>query len=557
MKNIPIGEVLKEYGYITDDQLQEALAAQKQDRSKRLGAILIALGYVTEQQLMDALGKRLNLKILTLETFHVDGQAVEKLPKQIALKYTAIAVSQESGRLLVAINDPLDFYAVEDIRLIANMPVDICIASKQSILAAIDFYYSEIDARVAASKANIAADEEVADLAAQIEVREDDQTPVVRLLNSLLVKGYNAGASDIHIEPFEEKLSVRMRIDGMLIDYITLAPNLHPSLLARTKILSGLNIAEKRMPQDGHFKATIEGIEMNIRVSVIPTIYGEKAVLRFLTTNVTIDHEGQFGMDEDHYRKVIEMLQNPHGIIYLTGPTGSGKTTTLYMALAYLAKKQVNISTIEDPVERNLVRVNQMQVNNAAGLTFESGLRALLRQDPDIIMVGETRDNETASISVRAAITGHLVLSTLHTNDAISTIVRLHDMGVEPYLLANSLAGIVAQRLVRKICPNCKKAYTPDAQERLLCGDVDTLYRGEGCHMCNNTGYRGRIAIHEVVAVDREIRTMIARRDPIEAIYRYAAQTLRYRTLRDRMNELVQQGVTTTEELLKLTYTVD
>lgn len=248
-----------------------------------------------------------------------------------------------------------------------------------------------------------------------------------------------------------------MRIDGMHIDYLTLARTLHSSLIARTKIMSNLDIAEKRLPQDGHFKATIDGVDLNVRVSVIPTIYGEKAVLRYLTSSAAIDHSDQFGMEYENYMKFIGMLNNPHGIIYITGPTGSGKTTTLYMTLEHLSKKSVNISTIEDPVERNIANVNQMQVNAVAGLTFEQGLRALLRQDPDIIMVGETRDSETASISVRAAITGHLVLSTLHTNDAISSIVRLADMGIEPYMAANSLVGIMAQRLMRKVCPHCKK----------------------------------------------------------------------------------------------------
>ena len=270
-------------------------------------------------------------------------------------------------------------------------------------------------------------------------------------LNSLLDRGYNTNASDIHIEPFEDKTLVRMRIDGTIVDYVTLQRSLHPSLIARIKIMSNLDIAEKRIPQDGHFRIRLEGENVNVRVSVIPTVFGEKAVLRLLSSNSVIAHADQYGMDIKTYRRFQEMLRSPNGIIYLTGPTGSGKTTTLYMILEHLAKRQVNISTIEDPVEKNLARVNQMQVNNTAGLTFDSGLRALLRQDPDIIMVGETRDAETAAISVRAAITGHLVFSTLHTNNAVSSIVRLVDMGLEPYLIANSLVGVVAQRLVRRL----------------------------------------------------------------------------------------------------------
>jgi type IV pilus assembly protein PilB len=297
---------------------------------------------------------------------------------------------------------------------------------------------------------------------------------------------------------------------------------------------------------------------MNLRVSFIPTVYGEKVVLRFLDSNITITHAGQFGMNETNYKRFYRMLQNPNGIVYITGPTGSGKTTTLYMALEEIVKRPVNISTIEDPVERHIVGVNQMQVNNIAGLSFMSGLRALLRQDPDIIMVGETRDKETASISIRSAITGHLVLSTLHTNDALSSIVRLEDMGIEPYLVANSLCGLVAQRLIRLICPYCKESYIPTDQEiKLLNDKPPLLYHGKGCPACNQTGYKGRIAIHEVVEIDHEIRKMITNKNQIDDIYRYAKETQDFTRLRDEAINLVLEGSTTTEELMKLTYSID
>lgn len=557
MKNIPIGEVLKEYGYITEEQLTQALAYQKADSTKRLGTILIDMGYVTEKQMLAALAKRLNEQLIDLDTYPVEIEAVRKIPRPLAVKYNLIGISEKGGRLAVATSDPLNFYAIEDIRLVANMPIEVCLSTRDSIDNAIEYYYAEIRARQAVTDANQTVDSAVITLDETAFDAESDATPVVKLLNSLLIRGYNTNASDIHIEPFEEKTQVRMRIDGMMLDYVTLSSTLHQSLIARTKILSNLDIAEKRVPQDGHFKTTVEGFEMNVRVSVIPTVYGEKAVLRFLSSNAPIDHSGQFGMEKGDYQKLSQMLTSPHGIIYLTGPTGSGKTTTLYMVLEQLAQKQVNISTIEDPVERNIARINQMQVNNMAGLTFESGLRALLRQDPDIIMVGETRDSETASISVRAAITGHLVLSTLHTNDAVSAIVRLEDMGVEPYLVANSLTGVVAQRLVRKICPHCKQSYRPNELEQQLLGGAAEICKGAGCHLCNGTGYKGRIAVHEVVNIDKEIRKMISSGSSIDDIYDYVRKSQNLSTLKDSTMRLVKSGVTTMEELYKITCYID
>ena len=350
-----------------------------------------------------------------------------------------------------------------------------------------------------------------------------------------------------------------MRIDGLIVDYLTLANNLHQSLIARIKILSNLDIAERRVPQDGHFRIRIDGVEMNVRSSSIPTVYGEKMVMRFLSMNVPLDHAGQFGMNDGDYQKILQMLQSPHGVVYITGPTGSGKTTTLYMILEMLSQRNVNIATIEDPVERNLPKINQTQVNILAGLTFDVGLRSILRQDPDIIMVGETRDTETASIAVRSAITGHLVLSTLHTNDAVSAVVRLQDMGVEPYLVANSLTGVVAQRLVKKICPNCREAYVASEFERELLGEprLTTLYRGRGCHICNNTGYKGRTAIHEILAIDKTIRNLISRREPIEDIYSYVEATGRLIPLRKSVANLTISGITSMEVFLKLSYYVE
>ena len=374
-------------------------------------------------------------------------------------------------------------------------------------------------------------------------------------MNSLIERAIKTGASDVHIEPFEKETRVRMRIDGVIMEYVNIQRNIHAPLIARIKILANLDIAEKRLPQDGHFRVALDDGQVNIRVSILPTVFGEKAVMRIMASNGKLDHADHFGMDEYSYKQFAPLLNYPNGIIYITGPTGSGKSTTLYMILEYLTGRNINISTIEDPVEKNLPGINQTQVNPVAGLNFDVGLRALMRQDPDVIMVGETRDGETAGTSVRAAITGHVVLSTLHTNDAVSSIVRLEDMGVETYLVANSLVGLVAQRLLRKVCPNCAKEVGTTEQERLFLGeDVKTVRKGIGCSHCSNTGYKGRIAVHEILAMDNTIRRMIVNHDSVEAITAYAREHQHMRTLKESGLMLVKQGVTTPEELMKISY---
>lgn len=559
MRNMPIGEMLKEYGYITDDQIKQALAIQKQDRSKKLGQILVELGYITEKEVLDALGKRMGLQIIRLDNFKIDTSAVARIPKQLAVKYNMIAIAEDQGKLTVAMSDPLNFYAVEDVRQTTGMTLEVYLAETQNITKAIDLYYAEVSAKSAAAQANVSVDIPTTQAVQELEDADaGDDVPIVKFLNSLLVHGYTTHASDIHIEPFETQTVVRLRTDGMLVDYVTLAASVNKQLIARIKIMSGLDIAERRVPQDGHFRQIIDGYDMNVRVSTLPTVYGEKAVLRYLATNTKLDNMESYGMNEENYKKMQTILRNPNGIIYITGPTGSGKTTTLYMILDTLAQKPINVSTVEDPVERTLPRINQTQVNVLAGMTFAAGLRALLRQDPDVIMVGETRDGETAEISVRAAITGHLVCSTLHTNDALSSIVRLEDMGVEPYLVANSVVGIVAQRLMRKVCPNCKEEYVPDSVECDAMGAHPAkVVRGKGCHMCNNTGYKGRIAIHEIVVVDKKMRRMIADKVPMDDITAYAVNEQGMTTLKNSALQLVEEGVTTVEEMLKICQTAE
>lgn len=551
-RNVRIGDVLKEYGYVNDEQINKALEYQKSNRGVRLGGALVELGFITENQMLEALATRLALKIGDVGEMQVDIRAVQKIPVEMAEKYKMLAVAEDGDTLTVLTNDPLNFYGLEDVRQATGMNLQILLCSGKALDNAIRYYYAEIKARKAALTANDSQQTPVEEL----EVGEgDDDTPVINLLNSLIQRAFHNNASDIHIEPFEDRTTVRMRIDGVIVEFVNLQKSLHASLIARIKILSDMDIAERRIPQDGHFRMRVDRQMVNMRISVIPTVFGEKAVIRLLAGNSRIDYPETYGMHRDDYEKLNRMLRSPNGLIYMTGPTGSGKTTTLYMILNELSKRQVNISTIEDPVERNLEKINQSQVNNMAGMTFENGLRALLRQDPDIIMVGETRDSETASISVRAAITGHLVLSTLHTNDALSAIVRLEDMGVEPYMVSNSLVGVVAQRLMRKLCPECAKEVEVDDKTREYLGrDIQKIKAPVGCQRCNHTGYSGRIAIHEVVYVDKKLREMIASGTGMEEIKTYAIQEQGMRTLKESGVKLVADGVTSMEELVKVAY---
>ena len=454
---IRIGDLMVSAGYITEDQLKEALGIQKESGGKRIGQVLLDLGYVTEVQMLSALADRLDIQLIDITAVPIDTETVKLIPKQLAEQYVMLPIGQENGEVVLAVNDPLNLYAIEDIRQTIGMPVRTVLAQESALKEVINYQYAGIKARMAAENANantagLNVDELVIDTSAGA-----DDAPIINLVNSLLDKAFQDNASDIHIEPFETNVAVRMRIDGTLIDYLTLQKNVQDSLVARIKIMGDMDIAERRIPQDGHFRVRIQGQIVNIRVNVIPTVFGEKVVMRLIMSAVNIDNNQTFGMTEECYNKFTKMLMSPNGLIYITGPTGSGKSTTLYNALNSLAQKPINISTIEDPVEKNLPRLNQVQVHPTAGLTFEVGLRALMRQDPDVIMVGETRDAETAAISIRAAVTGHLVLSTLHTNDAASTIVRLVDIGAEPYMLSSALVGVVAQRLMRKVCPYCAK----------------------------------------------------------------------------------------------------
>ncbi len=554
--NLRIGEILAERGYVDAWQMEQALAYQKEHRDKRVGQILIELKFVTEQQVLEALASRLGLEIVDVASQQVDLEAVAMVDKELAEKNLFLPLSVKNRTMLLVTNDPLNYFALEEVRQQTGCYLQILLSEEKPLRQAISYYFAEVGARQAATKANAGF---VADEMDDFDLTElenvDEEAPIINLLNSLVERAIKSNASDIHIEPFDRETKVRMRIDGVILEYVSLQRNVHQPLIARIKIMANLDIAEKRIPQDGHFRVRTENGHVNIRVSIMPTVFGEKAVLRLLTSSGHLDHADQFGMDDESYRQFLPLLNCPNGIIYITGPTGSGKSTTLYMILEYLSHRMLNISTIEDPVEKNVSGINQTQVNPVAGLTFEAGLRALLRQDPDIIMVGETRDGETAEISVRAAITGHVVLSTLHTNDAASSIVRLGDMGVENYLIANSLVGMVAQRLMRKVCPNCSQEIDTTPEERKLLGeDVKKIHRGRGCIQCNNTGYRGRTAIHEVIAVDANLRHMISDKASMDEVVAYARKYQNMRTLKENGLKLVKAGISTPEELLKIAY---
>lgn len=544
-----IGDCLLENKAITKEQLDTALAIQKENGFKqKLGEILLDLNYVKEIDLLKSLSETLHIPILDLKNKKLSIDTVMKIPKKLAFEHGIIAVSEDEIKITIAIMDPLDSYAIEDVKSVVNKSVAIVLAPHKDILDAIEVLYKETDTKKAI--------EAISDTGrfypgVKDAVNINSEEPIVKLINSLLLKAESVGASDIHIEPFDTFIRIRLRVDGDLVEYSTLPSNASNSISNRIKIMSGLDIGERRLPQDGHLITNLDSVSINIRVSIIPTVHGEKIVLRFLNSDTKIDSENQWGMNEHNFKLINRVLEKPHGLLYITGPTGSGKTTTLYMILKSMTNRKVNISTIEDPVEQEIKGVNQTSVNPLAGLTFGVGLRSLLRQDPDIVMIGETRDKETASIAVSAAMTGHLVLSTLHTNDAVNAVVRLKDMGIEPYLVADSMIGIVSQRLVKKICENCKVEYSLSEMESNLLGGMKTAFKGCGCAACNGSGYKGRIAVHEVLYIDKTIRTMISQNRDVDEISQHCHES-GYVDLRKNVEDYIKLGTTTTEELARV-----
>lgn len=561
-RNIPIGQLLVNKGMITPEQLEQALDKQKQVKGVRLGDIILQMGLITERDLLKALSERLHVPVVDLNVIPITDEALQKLPEEMARKFQAIPVDYEDGFLTVAINDPLDFHLLNQLQVLCNVNINTVLATKDDLTAAIDRCYSATKLQSALGDINkeIAENDDNSQSGREMTLAEQrvDNAPIVKLVNSIIVQAYNMGASDIHIEPMSEETVVRFRIDGDLIRHMAVSSEAHNAIVTRLKIQSNLNIAEKRVPQDGRFEQEMSNGRVDIRVSTLPTLYGEKVVLRILgNLRDHLETVENLGMD-DYNRAIYDsILKCPAGIVLVTGPTGSGKTTTLYATLREIGKPNLNVVTIEDPVEIHLPGINQVQVNPKAGLTFAGGLRSILRQDPDIIMVGEIRDSETAEIAMRAAITGHQVLSTIHTNDAALAVARLMDMGVEPYLVAAALSGVVAQRLVKQLCPSCREAYEADLEEQKVLGleGPVTLYRSRGCQNCGYSGHKGRVAVYEIIAIDSQLRQMIMAHCSGEDIRRYAAAHGTHFLL-DGMRQLVLDGQTDIGELLRITYTI-
>ncbi|WP_100373644.1 GspE/PulE family protein [Bacillus sp. FJAT-45037] len=542
-----LGDLLVESGLITHEQLE--LTLQEKQDSQKLGDALLAQGYITEQQLIEVLEFQLGIPHVSLYRYPVDANVIRLIPKETASRNLVLPLKKDGDKLLVAMADPMDFFAIDELRLTTGFQIEVAIATKDDITRAIHKYYDVDDAvdefMDEASSVNEQEQEEV----------ENEDSPIVKLVNQLLLRAVQERASDIHIDTQETKVVVRYRVDGILKNERVLPKHMQKVLIARLKIMANLDITESRIPQDGRIKVNLDFHPVDLRVSTLPTVYGEKVVMRILDLGAAINDLSKLGLNKIHLKLFMELIEKPTGIVLITGPTGSGKSSTLYASLNRLNSEEVNVITVEDPVEYQLEGINQIQVNTKVGMTFAAGLRAILRQDPDIVMVGEIRDTETAEIAVRASLTGHLVLSTVHTNDSISTITRLVDMGLEPFLVASSLSGVVAQRLVRRVCRDCKEDVTPTEREKEIFATrgmkVQQVNRGTGCPTCNMTGYKGRLAVHEILVIDETIKKMIMNNKSIQDIKSYAIKKGTIFLIDDGLLK-VKQGLTTTEEILRV-----
>ena len=556
-----LGDILLEKGYVNKAQLEDAKRWQKTHPNEKISAILLSRGIITEECMLSAMAERFNTSYLNTELVVRRPEILKNVPEQIVKKHCIMPIDIKAGQIIIATHDPHDIGAFEDVKMVARMDVGFVLAPQRIIESAIDKYYTNAgnffvsdDATQKVVQTTSAATQQKL---SEIESRVDN-TPVVKLINSLITQAYMRRASDIHIEPFEEQILVRMRIDGELVECMRLDISTLNSIVSRCKILAGINIAEKRIPQDGRIDFDNGDISIDLRVNTLPTIYGEKVNMRLLATeDAALITLPDLGMPEQLFKQFSRIIKAPNGIILVTGPTGSGKSTTLYAVLSELNKPNVNITTVEDPVEKQIFGVNQVQTNAKAGLTFASGLRAILRQDPDIVMIGEIRDTETAEIAIRAAITGHLVLSTLHTNDAASSIIRLIDMGVASYMVASSVNCVVAQRLVKKLCPECKRRREIRPEEAALLHDdsITHLYEPVGCPRCGNTGFKGRTAIYEIIEIDNDLRRMISEGKNTEEIREFAKEH-GATFLEDSIKSLIKDGATSISEFYRLIYSI-
>lgn len=555
-----IGDILVEEGILTEEQLEEALKAAKAE-NKKIGEAITDLGFASEQDIAEALSSQLGFEYVNLSTVHIPDNVLSLINESVLRKHLMIPyafVPNTINQVKVAMVDPMDMSAIDDFSIVTNLLVVPSVATTRDILIALDRYYGDTETIKAAQEYAREREDLAAKLAeGDLSSQDVQSSPVVQLVTSMVEQAARQRASDIHIEAKEDSVRVRFRIDGSLYEKFTYSIHLLPAIMARLKIIGGMDIAEKRKPQDGRFTILVDKREYDIRVSVLPTVYGEKCVMRLAQKKALTRNKSELGFSPSELKAFDDILKNPNGILLVTGPTGSGKSTTLYTALSELNKEDVNIVTVEDPVEANIDGINQVQVNVKAELTFASALRSILRQDPDIIMIGEIRDGETAQIAVQASITGHLVVSTLHTNSAAGSISRLINMGVEGYLLADSLVGIIAQRLVRRLCPYCKKPHLITDTERRIMGirsDVNPeIYEPVGCERCDNTGYSGRIGIYEIMKITPPLKELISKNASVSELKQMGMREGMH-TLRQSATMLVIKGITSVHEMIKTTF---
>jgi len=556
--DLKLGEMLIEESVITPEQLEEALREQLKTK-ELLGTSIIRLGFAKEEEVLQALSDKLGVSYIKIRELEINPEIIEKVPAKFACYYKIIPIRLDSNRLNLAMTNPLDLGLIDDIKLVLGLEIEPCLAGERDILEAIKKYYgvgAETIEKIMDQVDTSPSGPTQREAATDTEEMADDAS-IIKFVNQVLQQAVVERATDIHVEPFEGELRIRYRVDGVLFN-ASIPPTikyLHLAIVSRIKIMAALNIAERRLPQDGRIKLKVADSDLDLRVSVIPTSYGESVHIRILSANVLMGME-KLGLLEDDLKIIEELIQKPHGILFVTGPTGSGKTTTLYACLSRINDASKNIITIEDPIEYQLHGITQIQVNPKIGFTFANGLRSMLRHDPDIMMVGEVRDLETSQIAIRVALTGHLVFSTLHTNDAVGAITRLIDMGIEPYLVSSSIEAAMAQRLVRVICDKCKREVIPDAslleELRIDPQEKKVFYEGKGCAACKFTGFKGRTAIYEILVMNDEVRDMVLRRASISEI-KDAALKSGMRTLFDDGMVKIERGITTISEVLRVT----
>ena len=561
--NIPVETLLLERGLLTERQLRRAMEFRERCPDKALEEILLDFGYVSEAALLACLGERDGLEVVDLSEYKVDPEAAGLISHNFSDQYQVLPIGIRNGKLVVAAWDPLMFDVFDEIEDAAGMELTVVLAAAESIRDCAAAVYREQDLSNAVQKVNKEVQGSGHSREACAASERVEGTPIVKMVNTLIEQAYARGASDIHVEPMEDRLVIRLRVNGDLVEHTSMAMEAHRPIVTRLKIMGGMDIAEQRLPQDGKYRYDRGQVKTDLRISALPTIYGEKIVLRLLNSvrDDCLMDVRRLGMTEEQEEIFERFIKAPYGLVLVTGPTGSGKTTTLYAALNRLVRRKINVVTVEDPVEKAISGATQVQVNVKSGLTFAVALRAILRQDPDVIMIGEMRDGETASIGVRAAITGHLVFSTLHTNDCAASVARLLDMGVVPYMAAAALTGVIAQRLVKELCPHCRREYEPDGRERELLGGaapetVKRLWKPVGCSRCGNTGYSGRRAIYEFMEVDEKIGGMIQKGTSPHEI-RTVLRKNGSKSLREQARDMTIRGETSMEELEKIIYSVE